>query len=244
MSRIRLDGYWYDWSENTISGARLKALAGVDASRRIIFTTEKDRSGTALDDSRNVPIDSTAVVMATTLPGSIHYGSKVDCLREKEFQNLDKRDKFILAQIFQISERYYFRNQNAMLLSKNCDFLVIRDFPIPRTGSWQMRSATICIYFPKNYPVAAPVGFFIDAKSGGSHVLHGSAVYPEPNQFFQKHGLHDKGYGFYCWHPEKNWKANLDDPFKPDNLDSLLKGYRFAMEESAIEGGKTAREVR
>lgn len=244
MAKIRLDGVWYDWSENTISGSRLKSLAGMDPSRRILFTTENDRSGTALDDQRNVNIDPQAVVMATTLPADIHYGSRVDCLKEGEFQKLGKREKFILAQIFQVSERYYFRNQNALMLSKNCDFLVIRDFPIPRCGSWQMRLATICIYFPQNYPTAAPVGFFIDANSGGSHVLKGSAVYPEPNYFFKQHGLHEKGYGFYCWHPEGNWKANLEDPFKPDNLDSLLKGYRLAMEEKAIEGGKTAREIR
>lgn len=241
MARIRLDGAWYEWNDTTISGRRLKQMFNVDAGRDIMIVTKHIRNGTIMPDDKEIPIDADSIVQATTFPKGAVYGTDVANLSASSLKNLSEREKFILAQVFHVSERYYFRNKNALMLSRNCDFLVIRDFPLPPSGDWMTRNATICMYFPKNYPRQAPVGFFVDERlqhkgTGEDHLLKGTAVYHEPDTFYKKHGLHRKGYGFYCWHIEKNWKPDLTDPLKPDNLDSFLKLAYFAFDSRSVKG--------
>jgi hypothetical protein len=192
-----------------------------------------------LEEDREIPIEQNAVLQATTFPRNVHLGMDVSNLKGKDFKKLKEREKFILAQVLQVSERYYFRNKNALMLSDQCNFLVIRDFPLPPSGDWLSRSAAICIYFPKNYPRKAPVGFFIDKHlqykgTGENHFFTGSGVYAEPDAFFERHKLDKKGYGFYCWRIDENWKPDLTNPFKPDNLDSFLKLARRAFDTKSV----------
>lgn len=247
MAKIRIDGKWYDWEDSTISGERVRVFmrsqgrSGYDNSRVFSFTTSNMRTQNRLSDEEEVPIDSNAVIQLTSFPATSIYGIDVSTFAEDDFNHLGQREKFILSQVFQVSERYFSRNRNPIFLSKNCDFLVIKDFPIPPLGDYHGRSTNLCLYFPQNYPINAPVGFFIDkrlqAKSGAEvHKILGTAVYSEPNAFFQKNGLDNKGYAFFCWHIEKNWRPDLTNPFQPDNLDSFLKLAYMALDSKAIHG--------
>lgn len=241
MAKIRLDGVWYDWDDDTISGKRLKQQFNVRENRDIMIVTRNLKSGSIMNDYEEVPIDQNAVIQATTFPKNIHYGANVANISGNRFQNLGEREKFILAQVFQVSERYYFRNKNALMLSENCDFLVIRDFPLPPAGDWLGRNAAICVYFPNSYPRKPPLGFFVDERlqhsgKGENHLFRGTGIYTEPEGFFKKHKLSRKGYGFYCWHVEDNWSPDLSNPLKPDNLDSFLKIAYFAFDSKTVKG--------
>ena len=134
------------------------------------------------------------------------------------------------------------------MLSESCDFLVIRDFPLPPYGDWLSRNASFCVYFPKSYPRQPPLGFFVDAAlqhkgSGENHLFKESGIYREPDAFFQKHALGKKGYGFYCWHVEENWQADSTNPLKPDNLDTFLKIAYNAFDSKGPNGRRTVKRI-
>jgi hypothetical protein len=230
MAKIRIDGNWYDWYENTISQQQIRDFLkqqGINSDgRRYGFTSKNTRSPELVPEDE-VQVDPNAVLQVFSFPQNTTYGADLSSLkRPEDFKKLDRRKKFILSQVYQISQRYYAKNSNAVSLHRNGDFVVIRDFPLPFKGDWVGRSTTICLYFPLNYPESPPVGFFINRnlqhRGKGRNALYGSGIYDEPDAFFEKYDLGKKGYGFLCWHPEESWRPDLDNPLKPDNLDSLL----------------------
>lgn len=255
MAKIRIDGTWFEWEEPNISGEKVRQFmrtrgsSTYDDSREFSFTTQRTKTQDPLPDQEEVPIDQDAVVQLTSFPRNTHYGTDVSRLQSiNDFRNLSLREKFILSQVFQVSERYYFRNNNSLYLNKECNFLVIRDFPLPPSGDWMGRTTTICIYFPKNYPKSPPSGFFVDARlqhrgTGENHLFRGSGIYKEPDAFFKKHSLEKKGYGFYCWVVDQSWHPNLENPFVPDNLDSYLKIAFMAFDFKAAANKKKVTRI-
>lgn len=251
MAKVRIDGTWYDWEEETISQQQIRILLkkkGFRADdRQYSFTGKKTRSPELVPDAKT-PIESNTMLQVTSLPQSATYGADFSSLNsEADFKKLKLREKFILSQVYQVSQRYYAKNNNSVNLDKNGNFVVIRDFPLPFKGDWVGKSATICTYFPETYPHSPPVGFFIDLnlkhRGTGRNALYNSGIYEEPDSFFIKHGLKNKGYGFFCWHVEKSWRPNLENPLKPDNLDSLLKNYMLALDSGAVEGRRPKRRI-
>lgn len=251
MAKMRIDGVWHDWNENTISQGQIRAFLkkkGFDGRNRQYSYTSKNSRSPELVPDEPTPIEPNASLQISSFPQNAVYGADYSELqKESDFQKLNLRDKFILSQVYQVSQRYYAKNSNAVSLHKNGNFVVIQDFPLPFMGDWMGKSTTICIYFPQTYPYNPPVGFFIDRnlkhKGNGRNLLFDSGIYDEPDAFFEKYNLGQKGYGFLCWHVEESWEPDLDNPLKPDNLDSFLKTAQLALDSNAMDGKRKSRRI-
>ncbi|MEW6259562.1 MAG: hypothetical protein AB1547_06605 [Thermodesulfobacteriota bacterium] len=240
MAKVKIDRIWYDWPDDSISEPQVREFLqgrgdSAAASRNYLFFTPNNRMETPLPDAP-MKIGSDDRVYLSSFPANIHYGSDINSLRDlDDFKRLSVREKYILAQVFQVSETYFRRNSISLHLSKNCDFLAIRDFPLPPRGDWANRQIPICIYFPRDYPTHAPIGFFVGRNlklrnqnaEGAMHIFSGG-IYREPNAFMEKYDLRSRGYHFFCWHVEQNWHPNMRNPFEPDNLYTFLKAVRKA----------------
>ncbi len=208
-------------------------------TRDFTFTSNSHKSDEKVPGSP-CKVAPNAVIQISSFPGNSVYGTDFSTLNDLEsFKKLAVREKFILSQVFQVAERYCSKNNNAVSIHRNGDFVVIRDFPLPFKGDWAGRSATICFYFPQNYPSQPPVGYFIDANlrhrdNGGENHLLSRGVYQGPREFFEKHKLDRKGYGFFCWHVEKNWRPNMNNPLQPDNLNSFLRSASLSLDSRAV----------
>lgn len=251
MAKMRIDGTWHDWDEDTISQEQIRVFLKKNkinsTGRQYQFTSKKIRSPELVPEQKT-QVESNAVLQVSSFPQNSVYGADFSALKnEADFKKLELRDKFILSQVYQVAQRYYAKNSNAVSLHNNGDFVVIRDFPLPFKGDWMGKSTTLCIYFPQTYPHDPPVGFFIDRnlkhRGNGRDVIFNSGIYDEPDAFFEKHNLSKKGYGFFCWHVEDSWRPDLNNPFKPDNLDSLLKTSQIALDSNAVEGTRTTRRI-
>ncbi len=255
MANIRIDGSWYTYTRPTISNQELRDFMRAQGmgdlygnDRVFTYTSTKSISPNHVPDSPT-PVDPQAVLQVSSMASGVVYGADLAALSdEQSFLNLRRREKFILAQVFQISERYYAKNNNAISLHRNGDFVVIRDFPLPFKGDWVGRSATICFHFPKDYPHQAPVGYFIDAnlkhRGRGENHHFQNAVYSEPIKFFNNHELSRKGYGFFCLHVEKNWRPDLSNPLMPDNLNSFLRIATLSLDSRAFNAQNTIQVIR
>ena len=111
---------------------------------------------------------------------------------------------------------------------KNCDWLIIPKYPLPE--KWRNRWCKLLIVFPETYPVAPPIGFYLNRKfrlKYGDRDPHltGSSYDGAPN-------LQAQGWHWYCVRMEKGsaggWKP-FPDYRRSDNLWTFLTMVRESL---------------
>ena len=111
---------------------------------------------------------------------------------------------------------------------KNCDWLIIPKYPLPK--KWQDWWCRLMIVFPETYPLAPPIGFYLNRhfrlKSGNMdpHLL-GRPLDGAPD-------LRAAGWHWYCVRVHETlvggWKPSPDFR-KPDNLWTFLAMVRESL---------------
>lgn len=106
-----------------------------------------------------------------------------------------------------------------------CDWLMIPKYPLP--AKWQNRWCNLLLIFPDTYPIAPPIGFYLNQqfklKAGGTdpHLI-GFGAHNAPD-------LRGQGWYWYCvrmadgssggWYPGPDYR-------QPDNLWTFLNMVR------------------
>ena len=89
--------------------------------------------------------------------------------------------------------------KSSIHISRNCDYIIIPEFPFP--ANWHSipgivnGKAQVLIHFPNDYPLAPPIGFYIDAKveSSPNGHLFTTAMHGAPMEYAES-----KYWKWYC----------------------------------------------
>jgi hypothetical protein len=125
---------------------------------------------------------------------------------------------------------YFSKHEGVSYDEENADWLMIPKYPLP--ARWRERWCSLLIIFPEMYPVAPPIGFYLNRqfqlKSGAQDPhLVGYGAYTAPD-------LRAHGWFWYCVKTADaaagGWRASPDFR-KPDNLWTYLTMIREVLSE-------------
>lgn len=135
-----------------------------------------------------------------------------------------ERTERIRSEILMVAP-HFSRHEGVDYDEANCDWLMIPKYPLPE--KWRNRWCKLLIVFPEAYPIAPPIGFYLNRKfqlndGGRDDHLIGAAYYNAPD-------LKKQGWYWYCVQLQKSWEggwrpsARYDEP---DNLRTFLNMVR------------------
>lgn len=127
------------------------------------------------------------------------------------------RSRYIKAQVASVAEVYGERFGQPVQLAADLQFCVIPQFTLPK--QWGLKSTPILIWFPDNYPIEAPCGFYLSKKCNGPHIFSTNVYSKSPN-------LSHLGWNWYCAHTA--WKPG-SDPLEGDTLWTFLDICRLSL---------------
>jgi len=127
------------------------------------------------------------------------------------------RDRYIRAQVASVADVYGERFGQPVQLDAKLRFCVIPQFTLPR--QWGMKSTPILIWFPEEYPLVAPNGFYLSKRCSGPHIFSRNVYGKSPD-------LSAQGWNWYCAHT--SWKPGTD-PLDGDTLWTFLDIARMSL---------------
>ena len=231
MPIIVIRGKKYEWGKESITSEEIRKLCGVPEDRRITHWEEEKGYYKSLFSGEKISLKE-GINKFYDVPKGIKASFELSILEKIRKRELGKNKAYLLSQVYSVAQFYYQKNKNPIILGKNFDFIYIPDFGLT-TARWTEKTTPIIIHIPPDYPIMPPVGFFLRADLGlkrgrfDQHFFKGTAFY-EASDFYDRLGLAEKGWAFYCLKITGGWHHS-PDPLNPNCLWDYINFIREAL---------------